>query len=593
MIRPQLLILAALAGCASTPPLSLEQNRVAIDSLVVRAELALSRQEPREAAQLFLEAARISDDPIYAERAVSMADELGLTETGLQAAARWRELAPADDRPDWFLGIFQTRAALHDDAIASFRDLLDRLTPENHGPAIALIMEALAAEPNPAAGTFIMRALVEQLPELGEARFALARLAFRSGDFDLALENAAIASELRPEWIEARLLYARTLLVAGRTDDSLAMVRELVDQNPAVEIRLQYAELLLSAGQGEEAKTILGDLLADNPGLVEATRALAFLALTENDLDEAEMYFEELRGNAAYRDETFYYLGRIAETRGDQLQATRSYSRVTEGNHAVEAQLRTARIMFDQSDDPEIALRHLEEFGNESPRFATDMLVARAQILVQIGRDDEAMQLIDDALAEAPSDATLQTARVELYITFARGASDREDLDEAERLLAEGLNKHPNDTSIRYAQALLYENQGKMRKAANVLEELVEEHPDNAAILNAYGYLLTDEFDRHDEAHGYIRRALAMDPDNAAIIDSMGWVLYHLGDYEAALGYLERAARLVTDPEMFAHLIDVHWVLGDRERALELLESSLGEFPDSRHLIEVDQRLRQ
>jgi tetratricopeptide (TPR) repeat protein len=82
-----------------------------------------------------------------------------------------------------------------------------------------------------------------------------------------------------------------------------------------------------------------------------------------------------------------------------------------------------------------------------------------------------------------------------------------------------------------------------------------------------------------------------MDPDNAAIIDSMGWVLFNLGQYEAALDYLERAARLVNDPEMAAHLIDVHWALGNREQALELLESSLADFPDSGNLIEVNQRL--
>jgi tetratricopeptide (TPR) repeat protein len=266
---------------------------------------------------------------------------------------------------------------------------------------------------------------------------------------------------------------------------------------------------------------------------------------------------------------------------------------VTEGNHAVEAQLRTARIMFDQTGDPDAALQHLAEFGAASPQFATQMLVARGQILVQIGRSDAAMDLIDSALEEAPGDEALTFAQVQLYLELADQQSSSNDLDAAERLLSEGLRKHPGNLSIRYAQALLFENQGRMRKAATVLERLVEEEPTNPAVLNAYGYLLTDEFDRHDEAADYIRRALAMDSDNAAIIDSMGWVLFHLGQYEAALDYLERAARLVTDPEMLAHLIDVHWKLGNREIARQLLDSSLAEFPDSRHLIEVEQRIKQ
>jgi uncharacterized protein HemY len=84
-----------------------------------------------------------------------------------------------------------------------------------------------------------------------------------------------------------------------------------------------------------------------------------------------------------------------------------------------------------------------------------------------------------------------------------------------------------------------------------------------------------------------------MDPDSAAIIDSMGWVLFRLGEYEAARDYLERAYRLMDDPEVIAHLVDVHWALGDQERALELLEQGLSEQPGNSHLLDVSERVRQ
>ena len=109
--------------------------------------------------------------------------------------------------------------------------------------------------------------------------------------------------------------------------------------------------------------------------------------------------------------------------------------------------------------------------------------------------------------------------------------------------------------------------------------------------MNALGYLLTDQFARHEEARGYIQKALAMNPDSPAIIDSMGWVLYKLGDFRAALDYLERAYRLEQDPEIAAHLIDVRWALGEREQALELLRTSLEKTPDDKHLREVSGRL--
>jgi tetratricopeptide (TPR) repeat protein len=284
-------------------------------------------------------------------------------------------------------------------------------------------------------------------------------------------------------------------------------------------------------------------------------------------------------------------LGRLSETESDFFQAARSYARVTDGTHAVEAQLRTARILYAEQNDREGAVRHLRDFGEANPRFATDMLVAQAQLLMQMEQPAEAMRVLDEALAAAPDDPALHAAHAQLFIAEAQNANDRGALDESEALLNQGLKLYPDNTSLRYSLALLYEDQNRNRKALDVLEALAEDNPGDAAILNAYGYLLTDHFDRHAEARGYIERALALNPDSAAIIDSMGWVLYKLGDYGAARDYLERAYRLEQDPEIAAHLVDVRWQLGERDSALELLRQSLEANPDSPHLKEVDERL--
>jgi tetratricopeptide (TPR) repeat protein len=97
--------------------------------------------------------------------------------------------------------------------------------------------------------------------------------------------------------------------------------------------------------------------------------------------------------------------------------------------------------------------------------------------------------------------------------------------------------------------------------------------------------------DRHGEAREYLEQALALEPNNPAIIDSMGWVLFNLGEFEAALGHLERAYGLFPDAEVAAHIVDTQWALGNREQALELLQQKLAETPESRHLKELDQRL--
>ena len=150
-------------------------------------------------------------------------------------------------------------------------------------------------------------------------------------------------------------------------------------------------------------------------------------------------------------------------------------------------------------------------------------------------------------------------ARAALRDSRRKSVIERGALDEAETLLNEGLGPLPRQQLAALLAGAALRGSGPQSQSARRARVLAEDNPDDAAILNAYGYLLTDQFDRHEEARDYIERALALNPDSPAIIDSMGWVLYKLGDYGAACDYLERAYRLEQDPEIAAHLVDVRW----------------------------------
>jgi tetratricopeptide (TPR) repeat protein len=316
--------------------------------------------------------------------------------------------------------------------------------------------------------------------------------------------------------------------------------------------------------------------------------------LTNEDLEVARDNFEMLRNNPDYRDETFYFLGRISELEADYLQATRAYSRVTEGSRAVESQARVGAIMYREMNDAEGALRHLREFGIANPRFSPEMLLTQAELLLDMDRLNDAFSLIDTAIEEAGdvADQSLQNAHVRFYATLMEQALAENDIEAAEAWMTEGLTRYPGNQNLRYSQARLLQEQGRLRRAVRMLRDLVDESPDDPVFLNALGYLLTDKMNRHTEARGYIQRALAMNPESGAILDSMGWVLFRLGEYELALDYLERAYRAYEDPEVMAHLIDVHWALGNEAMALEMLEEALSEAPENQHLTAVRGRLR-
>ncbi|MDH3417911.1 MAG: tetratricopeptide repeat protein [Gammaproteobacteria bacterium] len=583
------IVLAWLASCATTGLPERGDRRADLDSYVLLAELAREREQFVEAAEHYLAAAMISEEPRLAGIAAEMAHQLELNDIGLAAAQRWREVDPNDPRSNQFLGLFLLRGGDLEGAVTVFEELLE--TARNEAAGLALIIEAIFDEADDAAVMALVARLVENHPDVAEGHFGLARLAMRVDEFELAVQSARRAAELRPAWIEAQLLVARLLVLTGRAEEGLALIESLATENAELEVQLQYAELLLSAGHADTARERLDEILTTNPGLPEAIRALAFLTLTQNDLEASQGYFEQLRAQPRFREEAFYYLGRIAETEEQPLQALRSYSRVTSGSNVVEAQLRAANVLYTQLGDQEGALQHLREFGLGNPDYEIEMLVSQSDLLLRMERHDEASAVITEALERHAENRILEQAQLQIYIVRAQAAVGRDELDLADDLLREGLRLYPDDLSLRYAQALLYQEQGRLRRAASALEAIIADTPEDAGLLNALGYLLTDSLDRHDEAYGYIEQALMLEPDNAAIIDSMGWVLFHLGDYDAALEHLQRAFELFPDPEVAAHIIEVYWAMGREAEARSLLERELASHPDSDFLLDVSKRL--
>jgi Flp pilus assembly protein TadD len=574
--------LLVLSGCAATPTSQQasqqESDQSDLDYHLLLAEIARERQQYEDAARHYTDAAVLSDDPRIAEQATLIAYEVGLNDVGLTAARRWRDLRADDVRVYRFLGAFELRNDNVEQATEEFARLL-RGT-DDLASGMELMLSYLGPESNAPGATRVMADLLKEFAPTAEGGYALGRLALRSGDFELALRGARQATELKPDWLDAQLLESRALFVAGEVEQGLLLAEYLAEQHSEQEVRLQYAELLLAAGRNDEARQLLNGVLADEPGLEEAVRALAFLELTDGDLDAAEVHFNELKLGRRFRNEAFYYLGRIAENKQEFLQALRAYRRVTTGSSVVDAQERVSRILLLQLDDPDGALRHLEDFGEGNPVYASEMLLARSRLLVQMDRSDDAMALLESALEDNPDDQELLQAEVQFYAFLSQRALAENRLDEAAELVKEALTKHPEDRALRYQQAMVLERQGKLRRSIRALKNLVAERPDDASTLNALGYTLTDRTNRHAEAEGYIRRALALDPDNPAIVDSMGWVMFKQGQFEQAVDYLTRAYALQRDPEIAAHLVEVWLELGSAEQARATLEAALEDFPE-------------
>lgn len=135
--------------------------------------------------------------------------------------------------------------------------------------------------------------------------------------------------------------------------------------------------------------------------------------------------------------------------------------------------------------------------------------------------------------------------------------------------------------SARHAASSLLESLGQADQAVELLEQVLDEFPDDAMALNALGYLWADRNENLPRAHQMILRALEQDPENGAYRDSLGWVLYRQGRFDEAVSELERAIELEPAWEIHEHL-------GDAYRATNAESAADDNYRDAIKLLEED-----
>lgn len=138
---------------------------------------------------------------------------------------------------------------------------------------------------------------------------------------------------------------------------------------------------------------------------------------------------------------------------------------------------------------------------------------------------------------------------------------------DAFNLLDKNLARNPDQPELLYDRALAADKIDRFDIVEKDLRRLIELKPDNAHAYNALGYSLAERGIRLAEALSLIQKAVELSPDDPYIMDSLGWVYFRMGKIQEGLNYLNLAFSSRPDPEIAAHLGEVLWVQGERENA--------------------------
>jgi tetratricopeptide (TPR) repeat protein len=545
----------ACAACAGSNPKpdAIKASQV---FYTVTGEIALARHEPRVASIQYTAAAAIDDEPTLLKRAAEVTAETLQPSLTAVVAARWISRYPSS--LDAHHSAAKAALALH--KIAQSADQYRIVLAASPRGADAEFAD-LETEIEPIDNVFGARQLADRLAASFPASAAALRLqgfaALRADDPAAAARSFSAALALTGEGIGAAADMRRELtqglwraqILAGDPEEPLAQSRALAERDATPENQLDYALLLLAAQHDSAATAELESLARLPESAPVALRLLGLIEFQENKFDAAGRRFTELLATGKFMDDAFYYLGLIAQRRGDLARALRLFAQAQSGDNSVAA------------------------------------LVRACSILQAHGAAPEAQQLLDHLIEDEPQRApAILAARARIY-------ADSGDSQHAIEVLNRGILQYPDSVDIRYAIASTYEDQGRTGEALRELKEILKSRPDDPAALNAYGYTLADHNRELGHARSLIERAYATAPRNAAILDSLGWVLYRQGHDELALPYLSAAYADDRGAEIAAHLGEVLWQLGRRADAERVWSEAAGVDSENHLLKATRQRL--
>ncbi len=555
-------------GAAADAPQALNQQ-TAVSSLdaelfyqLLLGELNARGDESAAGYSLVLDAARKTNDPALYQRAVEIAFQNRAGDAALQAARAWKQAQPNSREANRF--VLQILLALNQvgDSLEPLRTEVALAEPAERNATMSAIPRLYArVGDKKLAASVVEQALADMLanPAYSAAAWSsLGRVRLAANDLPGALEAARRGQAADPR-SEAPALLALELM-DPKQPQAEPIVRSYLDGKGLPEIRMGYARALLDANRYTEASQQLKLVTTEKPELAEAWLALGTLQVQENQLSPAEAtlkrYVELAQSQRSGQDrsrglaQAYLSLAQISEKRRDFAGANAWLDRIENSQDLVAAQNR------------------------------------RASIMAQQGRLDDARKLIRGLPERTPADARIKvTAEVQLL-------RDQRQYKAAYDLLGQAAARDPSDVDLVYDQAMMAEKLNNLPEMERLLRKVIATRPDYHHAYNALGYSLAERSLRLPEARQLIQKALEFAPGDPFISDSLGWVEFRMGNRAEALRILEGAYKSRPDAEIAAHLGEVLWTLGQRDKAQAVWKEGLLLNAENETLQETIKRLR-
>lgn len=570
-----MLLLAMLASCASNPNANYSHSSMpahaevvskdepdikVLDAsiyaptsdllyAVIAGELSGKLGDLDGSRQYYAQALDLTDDPDIIERAMRVAIYAKDWPQALYAAKRWVAAQPDRIEAHQVLGVLHLSTDNVDEAEKSFLKVMQAAS-DSPRQGFAIVMSTLTQVKHVDNNLALMKRLVSQYFTSAYGHLAYANLAMGAGKYRLAVNESELALGFNPDLTKARILRARALNALGDHELALKEMHTLVERQPEnYEQRMGYAQMLLQASRYLEAAEQFRTLLEMRPEEMNIVYMLGLTYVQAQEYQKAQSYFQILVDNNRRLDESFYYLGMIAEELGDLELAQKMLLEVAFGEWYLEASMRLADLYY-QTQGVKKAREHLKSVRED---------------LNDVGNV------------------------VRMYLAEGNLLHKKQHHQQAYEVYSQGLLEFPKHFDLLYARAITADALDQVELFEADMRAIIEADPKHVDALNALGYTLVNRRLKIPEARNFIEKAYSLRPEDPAIIDSMGWLHFRLGNYRESESFLRNAIDKMYDAEIVGHLVEVLRTTGRQREATDLLQQARERFPEDDYLQALEQ----
>jgi len=551
--------------------------------------------------------ARFPESPFVVQKVLDLYDETDRGEQALALARRHFEAAPEDLGRRGALARRLQREGRTEDAEAL---LLEAVEATGGLPERLALAEFYRTAGEPAKALAIADEVVDEQGELrgAKANFLFAEMLMDAGEIERAQPVIARIEEPLYE----QLASGRMRLLQGDAAGALELLDTAVAQWPDNGGARYLAGLAaLRTGEVERAVGHLREAVRIDAGATDASLLLAQLYLERGEAAEAARFAGSfVKRRAADRPEGYQVRIQALVAQEKLDDAREALAELEDAGFAAQASVEGARIET-AAGGPEAAVRFLESRPLEpgTPE-AEAALRALMDALFELGRGEQALRRVRDALAARPEDPALLElsgrararlddragARADFEAALARAPEHAGalaglatltaldgDREAAIALFDRSAAADPRDGSAAYSAAQLVLQAGRREEGERRLRELVRAHSGHAGSRNDLAWLLAEAGRDLDRALALAREASRIDP-SPPVLDTLGFVHLARGEPQAAVAALEQALeKQPDDPSIRYRLGRALALAGDNAGAGEAFRRALGagSFPEA------------